>query len=703
MAAITTLVSAIAFGVGNPGAGAVGLAPAASIPFEPILAGVSCPTPSMCMIVGSSGDDVGRNIPLAARWNGKSWRWMARPPEPQPESTLDAVSCLSATRCIAIGNTDAFEFDGKGVAFGEEWDGATWRAMPPMAGVTFTDALGVSCATAASCMAVGGSDLRGELGNAIAEFWNGASWTKMTPIIPAGAVRIAFDSVACTAASHCLAVGSYRIKTAREFALAESWNGSTWARQTVPVGHAAYASVSCPRANLCLAVGTAGKRSGRPAAALWNGSTWHRLTTPKPRGFGENLSGVSCAGATRCLTVGTIGASAWKGGTSLTRLSTPSQAAGGLFVVSCARSSDCLAVGSPFGEFSGGGNVAIAWNGSKWRGIRENRSDALAAISCVTSSDCLAVGSYLNESDDTATLAQSWGGKAWRLVRPRGLLGDFLGTSCVSRSFCMATNANLSARWNGSRWKVISQAGNIEVGRTVSCASPRFCAAVGADFRIAVWNGTKWRHRNAAIPAGAVDGGLLGVSCTTPSRCVAVGWSAPSFRDEPETALVDVWNGKKWRRLNIPVPGQESILYGITCLRRAGCIAIGGYADTSNSDTGHNLAMISGRGKWRAMTMPGGDYRAELDGPTSISCSRANSCLAVGTYPTLTSSGGQVIAEVWNGSRWRLTTPAGPTSGLTSVSCTKPTLCLAVGQDGNLQLTERWNGHGWKTLTEANP
>jgi hypothetical protein len=370
--AITTLALVTAFGVGAVSA-AARQAPAGGaslIPSAPILAGVSCPAVSRCLVVGEAVSGPGF-VPLAGTWNGSKWRWLAQPPEPAADSGLGAVTCLSATRCIAVGNTDATGSTGQGAAFGEEWDGASWQMMAPMAGPTFTSALGLSCVTAAYCVAVGGSGRSLPAAHAVAEFWNGTSWTRLRPVIPAGAKALTFDGVSCASKSHCLAVGSYRAHS-DEFAVAESWDGSTWRMQAVPAGISAFAGVSCPRPDLCLAV------APEPAVTLWNGSKWRTLTVPNPREFDPSLIGVTCASATSCIAVGgsVFGAiaDAWTGGTSLTALSFPSSAGGiaDLSAISCRRSSGCLAIGSPLGEFTAGGNVVVTWNGSRWRAIREN-------------------------------------------------------------------------------------------------------------------------------------------------------------------------------------------------------------------------------------------------------------------------------------------------------------------------------------------
>lgn len=84
----------------------------------------------------------------------------------------------------------------------------------------------------------------------IAERWNGHHWILMaTATISTGS---SLNAVSCTGARACMAVGSSK------GALAESWNGTRWAVQTLPKGSGAFlASVSCvsPAATFCTAVG----------------------------------------------------------------------------------------------------------------------------------------------------------------------------------------------------------------------------------------------------------------------------------------------------------------------------------------------------------------------------------------------------------------------------------------------------------------
>jgi hypothetical protein len=92
---------------------------------------------------------------------------------------------------------------------------------------------------------------------------------------------------------------------------AESWNGSSWTTQTVPVpggatGHVGLLGLSCTSATVCVAVGSfddAGKEM--PLAERWNGTVWAVEEPPIPTEAGAGtLRGVSCSSSTACLAGG---------------------------------------------------------------------------------------------------------------------------------------------------------------------------------------------------------------------------------------------------------------------------------------------------------------------------------------------------------------------------------------------------------------
>jgi hypothetical protein len=67
----------------------------------------------------------------------------------------------------------------------------------------------------------------------------------------------------------------------------------------------------------------------------------------------------------------------------------------------------------------------------------------------------------------------------------------------------------------------------------------------------------------------------------------------------------------------------------------------------------------------------------------------------VGFYSTRTQ---KTLAEVWNGTAWKLQYPPHPTtlSALLGASCSAANACEAVGSSYNRTLSEVWNGSAWR-------
>jgi hypothetical protein len=166
------------------------------------------------------------------------------------------------------------------------------------------------------CIAVGHN------GNgALAERWNGTTWALQSVPIPASFLHVGLGDVSCPSASACVAVGSYITNDDNHLPLAATWNGTTWTVQaTAPVSDlSSLNSLSCTSASACIAVGTSpvgGNEIPTPLAEAWNGVAWTILPVPDPAGNGS-LSGVACSSATACTAVGSASSGAlterWNG------------------------------------------------------------------------------------------------------------------------------------------------------------------------------------------------------------------------------------------------------------------------------------------------------------------------------------------------------------------------------------------------------
>jgi hypothetical protein len=150
------------------------------------LTAISCATATDCMALGVNE----ANGAIAEFFNGTSWTLEPLPAKANPI----AIDCPTVTRCIAVG-TGTIDY----------WNGTTWSAQSGVSSREQLDA--VSCLTASSCMAVGDQAAR-----MLAEYWNGNRWTAQRPPIPKGSTRSLLTGIACSPDS-CMAVGAYTTKS----------------------------------------------------------------------------------------------------------------------------------------------------------------------------------------------------------------------------------------------------------------------------------------------------------------------------------------------------------------------------------------------------------------------------------------------------------------------------------------------------------
>ena len=235
---------------------------------HPWLAGVSCPTTTSCFMVGRDATVGG----FVDSWNGTSWTqavaeqdvsfesiscssttssatvgggssnsltsmvlaggtWTPEAaPDPGAYGSLTAVSCASSTFCMAVGS-DEVDNVGYGTGLTENWDGESWQVVPSPnypdddLGPGFLGGgilLGVSCASAQACVAVGYSDAGGVNsqglgypGLALVETWDGIAWSLTptpAPVEPVGVVgQVQLAGASClpdAGDAQCVVVGT---------------------------------------------------------------------------------------------------------------------------------------------------------------------------------------------------------------------------------------------------------------------------------------------------------------------------------------------------------------------------------------------------------------------------------------------------------------------------------------------------------------
>ena len=245
----------------------------------------------------------------------------------------------------------------------------------------------------------------------------------------------------------------------------------------------------------------------------------------------------------------------------------------GLGRVSCTSSTNCVAVGAYNNSSSVEQTLAETWNGTSWSIVSSpnegSGQNALTDVSCTSSTICVAVGFYVNSSSVQQTLAETWNGTSWSTVSsPNEGSGpnELDGVSCTSSTNCVAVGfytavivvnpdfppinviQTLVETWNGTSWSIISSpnAGSDELNQLlgVSCSSSTSCVAVGfwavgtTQTLIEAWNGTSWSLTPSPSFQGNYDT-LSDVSCTSSTICVAVGYDETSANPVLQKTLIE--------------------------------------------------------------------------------------------------------------------------------------------------------------------
>ena len=304
--------------------------------------------------------------------------------------------------------------------------------------------------------------------------------------------------------------------------------------------------------------------------------------------------------------------------------------------------------------------TAQIWNGTTWSNEAPivpsgSGNTVLSSVSCVSPAFCIAVGSYETGTWPTGpyfTLAEEWGRD--RLVRhgdrqperrAERLLGRLvrvLGLLPRRRRGHVGRDT-LAEEWDGTSWSLMT---TLDPGpdclRGVSCetqdSSQEFCVAVGHRERQRQRAGHLGRGLGRDVVVADEHShpfrrgpGLDGVSCLSPSFCMAVGGVIL-----PSGTIAEEWDGTSWTLQTVPITGGRGVggLSDVSCVSDTQCTAVGTYGGGRTGD--------SPRSRWRkGGTGRGGPSRRWSRrrshvglGVAGISCTAAAQvrCSAVGSY-----------------------------------------------------------------------
>lgn len=267
-----------------------------------LLNAVSCTAATACVAVGEAVGTSGGYTPVAETLSGTTWTAVnLTDASGTSNNVLNGISCTSATACVAVGT--AFNSSTE-TPVAETLSGTTWTAanLPIASGHTNTELSAVSCNSATACVAVGYTVTNA---TPVADTLSSTTWAATNLPLPSGySSYVYLYGVACTSSTACTAAG---YNSNDDSPVAETLSGTTWtvSNLQIPSGHSStdLFAVSCSSATACVAVGHTS--SGTPVADTLSGTTWTAANLPIPSGSSTAyLGGISCTTATACVAAG---------------------------------------------------------------------------------------------------------------------------------------------------------------------------------------------------------------------------------------------------------------------------------------------------------------------------------------------------------------------------------------------------------------
>ena len=313
-------------------------------------------------------------------------------------------------------------------------------------------------------------------------------------------------------------------------------------------------------------------------------------------------------------------------------------------------------------------------------------SSVLNGISCTAATTCVAVG----QASGSTGLGETLSGTAWAAKAVSGV-SDLVSVSCSAAAACSAVAGPRIDRRAMER---------IHVGRADSRERH-----AGGDARGDLLRGRGGVHRRRGH-RGRVPGAARSVqprpllrgaapSPSSPAARVGERSASISYQGGEGVSIAEAWNGTTWKRQGSLNPsGAGSVdVGGLSCVSTTACVLVGTYWNVA-AQQNQPLSEVKTSSGWGLVSVPPPSGLTAFNG---VSCTAANSCLAVGV------NGYQGLYGKWNGSSWTTGTIPAPSGDygldLLSVSCRTATSCEAVGaangSSGQVAVAEGWNGTTW--------
>jgi hypothetical protein len=633
---------------------------------EPIAA-VSCPTASLCVGAGF-GDIATTTDPKALHGAASGWQVVdvdGSYPSVISDPTINAISCSSATLCVAVdsnGNVLTSRVPTGGIP--------AWKVKAADHGV---DLLGVSCPSSGLCVAFGrGAGAQVTVTSTDPAKGAKAKWVAHT-VSSFGSQGP--NGISCPTTTLCVAAGSDNGGISAVWTSTDPTSAATATWTLHEVGSTVgsdFESVSCAGAAVCAAVGAIGQAATSTDASSGAGASWHDATITT-----DEIADVSCASSALCDAIdltGNVFTSTNPANASPTWTEKASVLTGG-DTISCL-ASFCIATGgmSKADSTTDPGDAASA----TWTTTGYTAASEIDGISCPSSSFCAAADSAGNvlTSTDPANKSATW--KATNVnsgiaTNPGGsyFLEDI---ACPSASLCVAVDnvGNVLTSTDpdsGSPTWTAAKADNAGGFTAITCPSPALCVAVDFDGNAVV--STHPTGGAGAWTTTSIDGDLLvhyeSISCPSTRECFA-------GMDGGSVTVVHLSSGGSISSTSTTAIDEGiSLVNGISCPTTSLCVAADSLGNIVESTKPAGPA--SGWKKVKVDIAGAANPANELD---AISCSSRTHCVAVDAVGNAISAS----ARKGSASGWKLV-HADPLSALNAVSCPSSSLCVAVDDTGN--------------------
>lgn len=406
-------------------------------------------------------------------------------------SNIHALSCSSAGNCGAVGHFSGTLSAGANhtnTGFTVNESSGTWggAVMLDPTDNSFTYQFAdISCASPGNCAAVGGHAWSGGSGFVMDEV--GGVWGSPLLVAPS------LDSVSCSGAGECTAVGTESDKAAAISETSGVWGAAVVLPGTLNVG-AGLTSVSCVSSGNCAAGGYYQSQSGGSGplpgagyvlvAGEANG-TWGSVQTITGPFTGDanndvdTVTSISCSSAGNCGAAGYYGAymgnqhafvvsevkGTWQKAVDVADSLGVSGAL--LSSISCPTDGGCTAVGSYFDSLADRQALVVSQSNGTWKSGHEAVAalnvggDAdLDSVSCVSAGNCSAGGWYTNSSGGFVGLVVTEVNGAWSK-------GDAVATSPIADGLAQVNSISCPSLGSCTAGGVIDKANGYEVAFVV--------------------------------------------------------------------------------------------------------------------------------------------------------------------------------------------------------------------------------------------